>query len=116
MATNSDIDERRRHPRVRILNLFSYVTKEGDKQTTAVSIGRALDVSASGMRLELHQQVNPGSAMELEIAIEEELFNVTGKVIHVHETSPGVHVAGVRFDDVYADVNEKFNASLQSDS
>ncbi|MBW1682274.1 MAG: PilZ domain-containing protein [Deltaproteobacteria bacterium] len=100
MAAQRNQDtERRRYPRVRTLRLLSYVNREDDEQKTGVSMARTLDVSPAGVRVEVHEPVSPGSLMEMEIAVEEEILSVTGKVVHSEQDADGLYVVGIQFEE-----------------
>ena len=69
--TKRYIEEKRSYPRLRRLYLISYINKEGDRQITPVSMGRTLDISPIGVRVEVFQQIGLESKMEMEIGVEE---------------------------------------------
>ena len=91
--------EKRRHPRINALNFLSYVEKEGGVQKCAVSMARTLDISESGVRVELFQSIKNGSHMEMEIAVCESIYSATGRVIHSEETEDGRCIVGIEFDE-----------------
>ena len=97
-------EEKRAYPRVNKLYLISYIPKEGDRQTSPVSMGRTLDISPSGVRIEVFQNINVGSEMELEIAVEDSQFYINGKVIRSLESGKNVYILGIHFDDVCDDL------------
>jgi len=88
----------RGYPRVNILRFITYVNLEGDEQKTPVSLGRTLNISATGVGMEVCQQVSVGSIMEMEIALNQETLSVIGTVVHASELGEGMYSIGIQFD------------------
>ena len=99
MTSEQTGQDRRRHPRIEELFLLTYVNKDGDEQKTPVLMGRTLDISKSGARVEIDDPVKTGSRMEMEIAIKGESSLVHGKVVRVSEGEGGKHEVGIEFDE-----------------
>ncbi len=99
--------EKRRHPRIDSLNLISYMNTEEGVQQNPISMGRTLDISRSGIQLEAFHGMAVGSRMEMEIAIKDDLFNVSGEVIHSHAINARKWLLGIRFDTDQADLLDK---------
>ncbi len=98
MAEN--IQEKRKYPRLKSLHLLSYINKEQGVQKCGVSMARTLDISPAGVRVEVYQSINPDSEMEMEIAVEENIFSVQGRVIYTEETQNSNYIIGIKFDEV----------------
>ncbi|MGB5987166.1 MAG: PilZ domain-containing protein [Desulfobacterales bacterium] len=96
---SDDSPERRRYARIDSLNLTAIVPKEGDAPLSQVSMARTLDLSPAGARIEVHQKIDLGSRVELEIAVAEEITHVHGTVVHVEPTEPGGYLLGIEFDE-----------------
>jgi len=92
--------EQRTNPRINKLSFISFVKKEGDEQKSPISLGRTLNISTTGLGIEIFQEIAPGSTMEMEIAIGEEIIPVRGKVVHGSELSNGGWHLGIEFDQV----------------
>ncbi|SPD73077.1 hypothetical protein PITCH_A1670020 [uncultured Desulfobacterium sp.] len=100
MQVNEDnIQERRGYPRVKKLYLLSYVNKESGRQVSPVLMGRTLDVSPSGVRVEVFQRIGINSEMELEIACNEESITAKGVVVRSNRTGNEVFVVGIKFNE-----------------
>jgi len=95
----------RREPRVNKLFLTSYVNREGGEQKSPVLLGRTYDVSASGIGMEVYQEVAVGSVMELEIDLHESLLSIKGTVVHARPTGSGTFAIGIRFDEPQEQLN-----------
>jgi len=94
------IEEKRAYPRVKNLYLVSYIHKEAGRQISPVSMGRTLDLSPSGVRLEVFQPIKAESEMEMEIAMEDSQVSVNGVVLRALEAGDDVFVLGIRFNKV----------------
>jgi len=104
-STRQQEEDTRQHARVEVLYLMSYVNKEDDIQQTPISMGRALDISPAGIRLEVFEPVEIGSQMEIQIAIRETSLPVRGRVIHVVEED-GKYVVGMEFEKVQKELED----------
>jgi len=51
------VREKRSSRRIRSLNLTSYTPRKGEEQQYIVSIGRTLDVSEGGVKVETHRKL-----------------------------------------------------------
>jgi hypothetical protein len=92
-------DEPRRSPRVSKLFLTAYVNREGEEQKTPVSLGRTLDISITGVGMEVFQEVQVGSEMDLELDLKGSLMTVKGRVVHVRRDGDEQYVIGVEFNE-----------------
>ncbi len=94
------IEDPRRHPRIRGLYLVSYTNREKGVQKFPVSLGRTLDLSKSGIRLEVFQEIVMGSEMEVEIGIREDNIVIRGRVVRVdvHPNGKSREI-GIEFDE-----------------
>lgn len=91
--------EKRIYPRVRKLNLVSYVNESEGREFAPVSMGRTLDISPSGIRMEVYQLLVIDSIIELEIGIAEDKFTVRGKVVRVKQVDERAYNIGIEFDE-----------------
>jgi hypothetical protein len=90
----------RTEPRLQKLSFLSFINREGAEQKTPVSLGRTLNISQTGIGIEVLQQVAIGSIMEMEIALADEIIPVNGKVVHTHLLDNGFWYIGIAFDTV----------------
>ena len=96
--------ERRRYPRVKSLCLISYVLKDGKVQKSAISMGRTLNISPVGVKLEIYQPVEIGMLMEMEIGIGENIHSVRGEVVHSRKAEGDKYILGIEFIDLEEDL------------
>ena len=92
-------DDPRQSTRVHKLFLTAYVNHDDKEQKTPVSVGRTLDVSMSGVGMEVFQEVQSGSTMDLEFDLQGSLLTVHGRVVHVRRENEGSYIIGVEFDE-----------------
>ncbi len=64
--------EKRDYPRVKKLYLISYVNKDKGRSLSPIAMGRTLDISPSGIRLEVYQSLIINSNIEMEIGLQED--------------------------------------------
>jgi c-di-GMP-binding flagellar brake protein YcgR len=95
-----NVRERRTSRRIRALNLTSYTPKKGDSQEYIVSIGRTLDVSEGGVKVETHRKLAKGTELEMDIAIEDKIITAKGEVVHTEELKNGLFGTGIRFTSI----------------
>ncbi len=92
--------ERRRYPRLQGLYLLSYINKEGGAQKTGVSMARTINISPTGVGVEVYEPINCDSVMEMEIAVRDIVYAMPGKVIHSQEKSSGNYILGIQFNQM----------------
>jgi hypothetical protein len=102
-------EERRRYPRLKSLYLLSYTNREGGVEKSGVSMARTINVSPAGVGVEVYQPINRDSLMEMEIAVQEHIFTVQGKVVHSQEKSSGTYVIGVQFNELQKALSKKLS-------
>ena len=103
--TDHSHHERRRYARIASLNLTSIVPKAGDTPLSQVSMARTLDLSPAGAKIEVHQEIELGTRMEMDIAVEETITRVYGTVVHVEPTRAGGYLLGIEFDENQSALN-----------
>ncbi|MGD0283761.1 MAG: PilZ domain-containing protein [Dissulfurispiraceae bacterium] len=92
-------DEPRQSTRVHRLFLTSYINREGEVQKTPVSVGRTLNISMIGVGMEVFQEIQAGTRMDLEFDLQGSLLTVQGRVVHVCAEGEGTYTVGVEFDE-----------------
>ena len=99
-------EDKRRFPRFNSLNLSYVLVDSGDDEVERQMMGRTLDVSEVGIRLETHLAVDIGSEMLLSIGLEDDVLEVRGRVVHSAQNKEGKHELGVEFLDKDAAASE----------
>lgn len=106
--------ERRREPRVRVLNLVSVDQCDDSGALTELAIGRTLDLSRHGMRLELSRPLPLRSRVRVTVALAERIINLDGQVRHLDEMDDGTCAMGIEFVALPADHAEAIDEFLDS--
>ena len=90
--------EKRKFIRVDSLNL-SYVLVDASNDDEKQTMGRTLNVSEAGIRLETAVPVVLGSTLMMTIGLEEELVEIRGRVVHSSKGEGDRYQLGVEFID-----------------
>lgn len=90
------LPDKRKFIRINSLNL-SYVLVEGRGEADRQTMGRTLDVSEAGIRLETHLAVDVGTHLTMSIGLEEDVVDINGHVIHSHQNKGGKYELGIEF-------------------
>ena len=98
MEKHQSADKVRACPRVNKLFFIAYVNREGEEQKTPISLGRTLNVSANGVGMEVFQPIAVGSAMEMEIDLQNSTLPLLGRVVHAQDHGDGTFYLGIQFD------------------
>ena len=98
--------ERRKSGRIDSLNL-SYLLVDSEKgEAQKQTMGRTLNVSEDGIRLETHIPVDVGSHIMVSIGLEDDVVDISGKAIHSSKNESGKYELGIEFLDI-TDAAEK---------
>ena len=94
-------DERRRASRVQSLNLVNCEDVGEQGVVRGALIGRTLDMSPLGAKLEMTAstpgEFPNGSELAMTLALHDELLMVWGRVVHCEEKNPRLRRVGVEF-------------------
>ena len=90
--------ERREHPRIDALNLLSYLVIDRKGQIVTQGVGRTINVSEGGILLETHIPISPDHSVSLFLALEGDLVDVKGRIIHCGVNDEGKFNTGIAFD------------------
>ena len=100
--------ENRLHRRYDALNLISYFIYRDDGTPAKQGVGRTLNVSQGGLKIELRQSCcgsdsyRPSVGQELSVAIGlgDEMVEIKGRIVYVAVEENGPIVAGVAFGEL----------------
>ncbi len=111
--------EQRKYIRLDSLNLLDYLIIDKEGMQTTHSMGRTLDISENGLKLETIQEICKGDTLIITIGLEEDLIDLTADVTHVEKAGDRYN-SGIEFIDITADgrrIFEKYTeAFLKMDS
>lgn len=88
--------EKRRFIRYDALHLLDYTEMNADGSRGIYSMGRTLDVSIDGIKLEVKDRLEPGTLLLVTVGLEDHLVELLGEIIHTTPTA-GRFVSGVAF-------------------
>jgi len=88
--------DQRQAPRADSLNLSFFCVDE-DGNVTHQGMGRTLNISTAGILLETSEQIPQGKTVDMEIAMENEIINASGTIIHSTKHEDGTFHTGIHF-------------------
>lgn len=93
--------EKRAYPRVPTCNLISYVTVSSDGRQSDHRMGRALDISQTGIYLETARQVKSEFVSLMTSDVNNKLIEIKGRVAYSRENGGGMYRTGIRFEGAH---------------
>jgi hypothetical protein len=72
------------------------ITSDGSRDEISVTVGRTIDISETGVRLETPGHLCIDDKVRLEIAVEETVVNANGRVVHAARRHDLIE-AGIEF-------------------
>ena len=98
-----EFKERRKHPRVEINSLISYICIDDSGNKTKKGRGKAINISQGGILIETNDSFEWQDTLQLAIEIEDESVSIKGKVIYCNADDFGKFRTGIQF----LETNEK---------
>jgi hypothetical protein len=95
-----DGEDKRQSPRRPSDHLLSYTHLGTDKKPDDVGMGKTLDVSRDGVKIQTHQTFPVGTNFEMVIAVKEQLVEATGRIVHGRKAARGFYNMGISFVDI----------------
>lgn len=99
--------EKRKFIRWDAIHLLDYVVIDPDGSKGRYSMGRTLDVSLNGLKLETSYELPLESELEITVGIEEDLVDMVGRVTH-KSLRGGRHISGIEFVKMSAEGRRVF--------
>ena len=91
--------EQRKNTRLESLNLLDYLIIDKQGMQTIHSMGRTLDVSDNGIKLETDTEINIGDTLLITIGMKKDLIDLTANVSHVEKIG-NKYNSGLEFVDI----------------
>jgi hypothetical protein len=89
----------RRSPRHPAYHLVSFSrTRFGELVEPLVHLARTLDVSVGGAGLETDSPLQAGDRLTLQIAVANQIVDLTATVVHVRPVHDDLYATGIEFD------------------
>jgi len=93
-------EEKRSSQRVKSLNLVSLSKFSDEGYVELAELGRTLDISLGGIKLEAFEAIPVGTRTKLRIALRDDIIDVDGRVTYQQEAGEGRIVTGIQFVDL----------------
>ena len=88
--------EKRKFIRYDALHLLDYIVVDNDGNRGVYSMGRTLDVSVDGIKLEVQNRFDIGTLLLITLGLEDNLIDLLGEVTHT-SAKGGRFVSGIVF-------------------
>ena len=92
-----DNANRRQHVRIKTDNLISHEATGRDGQVISRSMGKALNVSRSGILLETSYPIVAEGISLMAVDLNDKLIEMRGRPIYCRETDTGMYQTGISF-------------------
>ena len=89
--------ERRRYIRPESLNLLDYIVVDEQGVQSEYSMGRTLNISIGGILMETQLKLQEGNQALITLGLEDELFDVIGRISHSTLYKYGMYHNGIEF-------------------
>ena len=111
--------EKRKHSRTDSLNLLNYIYFDKSEDEATQGMGRTLNVSESGILLEIHNPIREKNIISLTIGFEENVVDIKGRVVYSKQNASGMFESGIEFfdvDDAALKVLREYTAAFNASS
>jgi len=88
---------KRKHPRVKITNLISYVCIDDSGNETEQGVGKAINISLGGILIETHKPITSQNILLMVIGIQDELIYIKGRIVYCNTGDSGMFRTGIQF-------------------
>jgi len=99
MEVKKGTEEKRSAPRVQKLFMIAYLPFDDGPIRTPISLGRTVDISPSGIGMEVYKEIAVGTVMEMEIDLEGLSVPAWGKVVRADLLENGNYHIGIKLDE-----------------
>ncbi|MDL2320949.1 PilZ domain-containing protein [Desulfosarcina sp. OttesenSCG-928-B08] len=89
--------EKRMHTRADSVCLLNYVFVDEDAAQSIQGMGRTINVSESGIMLEVHEPFQENNTIDVAIGLMEDIVPIRGKVVFTNPTHTGKYHSGIKF-------------------
>lgn len=89
--------DKRKHSRVDSIYLLNYVYLDADGKELLQGMGRTINVSETGIMLEVHVPFQEKNCVDVVVGLKEEMVPIRGKVIFTRRIDNGQYQSGIEF-------------------
>ena len=93
-------DDKRYALRTESSDLLSYICCDEDGNETTQGLGRTVDVSEGGVRIETHVALDLDLGISLTIALGDDLMDFKGNIVHSREKHDKRYEYGIAFVEI----------------
>ncbi len=93
-------DDRRTSPRVERINLVQVNRFDEEGFRADMATGRTMNISAGGLRLELHHPLPLRSKISLNLVLGDQIIDLSGTVVYLESLDETRSCMGIEFDDL----------------
>lgn len=104
----------RKDERLDAINLLDYTVLDEKGETINHAMGRTLNVSEKGILLDTHIPFRVGQGLVLAIELENEIIELTGKVVHTEKNEHGRYSSGIEFEKLSPEGQETLHKYLEA--
>ena len=90
-------EERRKHPRIAVQCVFSYICLDEDGHPIAEGMGTTVDISQGGIMIETSRPIETETLLLISVNRNKEMLEIKGKVAYTRTIGPAKHLAGIEF-------------------
>ena len=97
----TEINDSRAFPRLKLPPMYTVLRVRPVGHNTYPWTGHIYDISASGLRIELDDPIEPGTAVELRATLpgsEQTTITAQGRIVRIHDDEPGPTRLGLTFE------------------
>lgn len=106
--------ERRRAERRRALNFLEFAVVDGQGEVLFREMGRTLNVSATGIKLETPALLEAGQKVRVSIGLKDDMIALQGRVAHTEVVGESLFNAGIQFTQVDEEGEQVLERYLQA--
>ena len=99
MSESRNLQERRRYPRVKVTYPALCTTNDSGIHRQAIAMGRVLDISPGGIKMEVYPVARVGTDMPLRVVIQDAALDVPGRVVYSSSKVDQKRLLGIKFDE-----------------
>lgn len=89
--------DRRKHPRVETNNLFAHKTMDKQGRYLSQGMGKAIDVSQNGIKLETSYPIEGDRVSLMSAAMDDRLIEIVGETVYCRQVKPDTYHVGLEF-------------------
>ena len=107
-------ENKRKQRRYSSIHLLNYVCLDSEGGRTSQGMARTFNISETGVKIETHEPIETRYILFLSIGIEEDIFDIKGKVVYCNRGDEGRFESGVEFYEVDFDLYWKLKRMIEA--